>query len=34
MEDTKRKASRQNMKEEDKPTQTTFERQVIMKEHG
>jgi len=29
-----RKASRQNMKEEDILTQTTFERQIIMKEHG
>jgi hypothetical protein len=29
-----RKASRQNMKEEDILTQTTFERQIIIKEHG
>jgi hypothetical protein len=28
-----RKASRQNMKEEDILTQTTFESQIIMKEH-
>lgn len=28
-----RKASRQNMKEEDIPTQTTFESHIIMKEH-
>jgi hypothetical protein len=28
------KASRKNMKELDILTQTTFERQIIMKEHG
>jgi hypothetical protein len=29
-----RKASRQNMKEKEILTQTTFERQIIMKGHG